>query len=199
MAGASVNKVILVGNLGRDPELKYTPSGMAVATFTVATTSGGGRDREATTEWHRIVVWEKQAELCSQYLTKGRQVYIEGRLQTRSWDDKQTGQKRSTTEVVANQVVFLGGGDRSQGPNPNRPAPRGEQYGEGQPQGQGPGQPPGQGQGPGQGPGQPQGQGQGQWASKPPAQPQRGGYDSGPADFDELPPSSFNEDDDIPF
>ena len=104
---ASVNKVILVGNLGRDPELKYTPTGTAVATFSIATTSGGGKDRETQTEWHNIVVFDKQAEACNTYLQKGKQVYVEGRLQTRSWDDKQTGQKRSRTEVIASQVVFL--------------------------------------------------------------------------------------------
>jgi single-strand DNA-binding protein len=108
---ASVNKVILVGNLGRDPEIRYTPSGQAVANFTLATsenfTSREGK-REERTEWHRIVVWGKTAELCTQYLAKGRSVYIEGRLQTREWEDKE-GQKRRTTEVVAQSVQFLGG------------------------------------------------------------------------------------------
>ncbi len=109
MASSSVNKVILLGHLGGDPELRYTGSGKAVAGFTVATSSYAGRDREPTTEWHRIVVWDKLAELCNQYLYKGRQVYIEGRLQTRAWEDR-NGQKRYTTEVVAQQVIFLGGG-----------------------------------------------------------------------------------------
>jgi single-strand DNA-binding protein len=108
---ASVNKVILVGNLGRDPEIRYTPSGQAVANFTLATsenfTNREGK-REERTEWHRIVVWGKTAELCTQYLAKGRSVYIEGRLQTREWEDKE-GQKRRTTEVVAQSVQFLGG------------------------------------------------------------------------------------------
>lgn len=108
MAVASVNKVILLGNLGADPELKYTPSGKAVASFTLATSSFAGKDREPLTEWHKIVVWDKLAEQCSQYLSKGRQAYVEGRLQTRSWDDKQTGQKRYTTEIVAIHVLFLG-------------------------------------------------------------------------------------------
>ena len=110
---ASVNKVILIGNLGRDPELRYTKDGKAVANFTVAT-NDRWRDREGNsqerTEWHRIVVWDKQAESCAQYLQKGRSVYIEGRLQTREWEDKE-GQKRQTTEIVAQQVTFLGSRD----------------------------------------------------------------------------------------
>jgi single-strand DNA-binding protein len=115
MAGSGVNKVILIGNLGRDPEVRYTPGGQAVANFTIATneawTDKSGQKQERT-EWHRIVVWGKQAELCGEYLSKGRQVYIEGRLQTREWTNKE-GAKQYTTEVVANQVVFLSGGDRS--------------------------------------------------------------------------------------
>ena len=107
---ASVNKVILIGNLGRDPEIRYLPSGQAVANFTVATndrwTDREGKPQERT-EWHRIVVWAKQAENCANYLSKGRSVYIEGRLQTREWEDKE-GQKRSTTEIVAQNVTFLG-------------------------------------------------------------------------------------------
>ena len=108
---ASVNKVILIGNLGRDPEIRYTQGGQAVANFTLATSeSFNSREgkREERTEWHRIVVWGKTAELCAQYLSKGRTVYIEGRLQTREWEDKE-GQKRKTTEVVAQTVQFLGG------------------------------------------------------------------------------------------
>lgn len=125
MAGASVNKVILMGNLGGDPELRYTPSGKAVATFTVATTSSfGGREREPQTEWHKIVVWDKLAEQVKQYLFKGRQVYLEGRLQTRAWDDR-SGQKRYTTEIVAHQVLFLGGGAQGRA--------RAEGYGDGPP------------------------------------------------------------------
>lgn len=107
-----VNKVIIVGNLGKDPEVRYTQGGQAVADFTVATTEAwtdkAGAQQEKT-EWHRIVVWGKNAENCGKYLSKGRQVYIEGRLQTREWQDKE-GQKRYTTEVVANDVMFLGGG-----------------------------------------------------------------------------------------
>jgi single-strand DNA-binding protein len=107
-----VNKVILIGNLGSDPEIRYTQSGQAVAHFNIATTDTwtdkNGQSQERT-EWHRIVVWGKQAENCSKYLSKGRQIYVEGRLQTREWQDKE-GNKRQTTEIVANDVQFLGGG-----------------------------------------------------------------------------------------
>jgi single-strand DNA-binding protein len=112
MAG-SVNKVILIGHLGAKPELKYLPSGQAVCEMRLATNevfNDKQNQRQERTEWHRIVVWGKTAENCAQYLDKGRQIYIEGRLQTRSWDDKNTGEKRYMTEVVANQVTFLGGG-----------------------------------------------------------------------------------------
>lgn len=107
---ASVNKVILVGRLGKDPELKYTPAGVAVANFSMATSEvfvGKDGQKNETTEWHNIVVWNKTAENCSKYLTKGKQAYVEGKLQTRSWDDKQTGQKRYATDVVAHTVQFL--------------------------------------------------------------------------------------------
>ncbi len=107
---ASVNKVILVGNLGRDPEVRYTQSGTAVANFTLATNevwNDKAGVKQERTEWHRIVVWGKQAEVAREYLSKGRQVYIEGTLQTRQWDDKE-GNKRSTTEIKANRVIFLG-------------------------------------------------------------------------------------------
>lgn len=107
----SVNKVIILGRLGQDPELKYTPGGMAVCNFTLATSESwadkAGQKQERT-EWHRIVVWGKLAELCNQYLTKGRQAFVEGSLQTRSWDDK-SGQKRYTTEINAKTVQFIGG------------------------------------------------------------------------------------------
>lgn len=106
----SVNKVIILGRLGQDPELKYTPGQMPVTNFTVATSESwadkSGQKQERT-EWHRVVVWGKLAELCKQYLSKGRQVYLEGTLQTRSWDDK-TGQKRYTTEIVAKTIQFIG-------------------------------------------------------------------------------------------
>jgi single-strand DNA-binding protein len=105
-----VNKVILVGRLGRDPELRYTPKGQAVANFTVATNEvwrNQDGERQERTEWHRIVVWGKTAEFCGNYVTKGRQVYIEGRLQTREWEDRE-GQKRWTTEIVAQNIQLLG-------------------------------------------------------------------------------------------
>lgn len=110
---SGVNKVILVGNLGADPELKTTPGGQSVCSLRVATTEswndkdGGGK--KESTEWHRVVVWGKLADLCGQYLSKGRQIYLEGKLQTREWTDKE-GQKRFTTEINARQVVFLAGG-----------------------------------------------------------------------------------------
>ncbi len=107
----SVNKVIVLGRLGQDPEMKYTPSGSAVTNFSVATseswTDKSGQKQERT-EWHRIVVWGRLAEISNQYLAKGRQVYIEGRLQTRQWEDK-NGQKRYTTEINATTVQFIGG------------------------------------------------------------------------------------------
>jgi single-strand DNA-binding protein len=108
----SVNKVILVGNLGADPELKYTTSNRAVANLSVATNEvfkDKAGQRQERTEWHRVTVWGEQAETCQKYLRKGRMVYVEGRLQTRSWEDKQ-GQKRYSTDVVADRVVFLGSG-----------------------------------------------------------------------------------------
>jgi single-strand DNA-binding protein len=112
MAGG-VNKVILIGNLGADPEVRFTPGGQAVANFRIATsdtwTDKNGQKQERT-EWHRIVVWGKLAELCGEYLKKGRQCYVEGRLQTREWTDKEN-RKNYTTEVVANSVTFLGGRD----------------------------------------------------------------------------------------
>jgi single-strand DNA-binding protein len=107
----SVNKVILVGNLGRDAELRYTPGGAAVATLNLATTevwNDKGGQRQEKTEWHRIVLWGKQAESLQEYLTKGKQIYVEGRLQTRQWDDKD-GNKRYTTEIKADRVTLLGG------------------------------------------------------------------------------------------
>ncbi len=110
---AGINKVIIVGRLGANPEVRYTPGGQAVATMSVATsenwTDKQGQKQERT-EWHRVVVWGKLAEICGQHLSKGRQVYVEGRLQTRSWDDKNTGQKRYTTEISAQTVQFLGAG-----------------------------------------------------------------------------------------
>jgi single-strand DNA-binding protein len=112
MAG-SVNKVILIGNLGANPEMKYLPSGQAVCELRLATneqwTDKQGQKQERV-EWHSVQVWGKTAENCSQYLSKGRSVYVEGALRTRSWDDKESGKKQYKTEVVAQRVVFLGGG-----------------------------------------------------------------------------------------
>jgi single-strand DNA-binding protein len=109
MAG-SLNKVQLIGNVGRDPEMRYLQSGEAVTTFSVATnrrwTAQDGAPREET-EWHNVVAWRKLAEQCGEYLAKGRHVYVEGRLQTRSWDDQATGQKRFRTEVVADRLLLL--------------------------------------------------------------------------------------------
>ena len=107
----SLNKVMILGRLGQDPELKYTPSGAAVCNFSVATTESwtdkSGQKQERT-EWHRIVVWGKLGELCNQYLSKGRQAFVEGTLQTRSWEG-QDGSKRYTTEINAKNVQFIGG------------------------------------------------------------------------------------------
>ena len=105
-----LNKVMIIGRLGRDPEMRYTPSGRPVTTFSVATsrswnTSDG--ERRSETEWFNIVAWGSLAEICNQYLVKGQQVYIEGRLQTRNWEDSD-GNKHSSVEVVANEMIMLG-------------------------------------------------------------------------------------------
>ena len=108
---ASINKVILVGNLGRDPEVRYTQNGNAVANINLATNevwNDKSGQRQERTEWHRIVVWGKQAEIAKEYLSKGRQIYVEGSLQTRQWEDKD-GQKRYTTEIRCQRFVMLGG------------------------------------------------------------------------------------------
>jgi single-strand DNA-binding protein len=112
MAGKSLNKVQLIGNLGKDPEVKYTPSGTPVAKITIATNErfkdkdGQWQDR---TEWHNVVLWQRLAEIAGEFLKKGGKVYIEGRLQTRSWDDKTTNQKKYMTEVVASDLILLSG------------------------------------------------------------------------------------------
>lgn len=109
---SSVNRVILIGYLGSDPELSYSQAGTAKARFPVATSERFiDRDKQPAerTEWHKIVVYGKAAEAAAKYLAKGRQVFIEGRIQTRNWDDEKTGQKRYMTEVIASSVVFLGG------------------------------------------------------------------------------------------
>jgi single-strand DNA-binding protein len=110
MAGKSLNKVLLIGHLGKDPEVSYTSSGVAVGKFSIATNESW-KDQDGNvqerTEWHNIVAWRKLAEICGQYLKKGSKVYLEGRLQTRSWDDKNTGVKRYTTEIVADNLIML--------------------------------------------------------------------------------------------
>jgi single-strand DNA-binding protein len=125
----SVNKVLLVGNLGKDPELRYTASGTAVANFSLATTERY-KDREGQTqektEWHNITAWRQLAEICGKYLQKGKQVYIEGRIQTRSYDDKD-GNKRYITEIVADQMRMLGrAGDENSGGGAQRREPQQE-------------------------------------------------------------------------
>ncbi len=127
----SLNKVMLLGRLGQDPELKYTPSGSAVCNFSLATTeswSDKSGQKQERTEWHRVVIWGKLGELCNQYLSKGRQAFVEGTLQTRSWEGKD-GQKRYTTEINAKNVQFIGGqaqagkGDSSPNNSMNQEAP----------------------------------------------------------------------------
>jgi len=118
----SVNKVILVGNLGRDAEMRYTPGGAAVATLNLATTevwNDKAGQKQEKTEWHRIVLWGKMAESLKDYLIKGKQIYVEGRLQTRQWDDKE-GVKRYTTEIRSDRIVLLGGGGGGGGARPQR-------------------------------------------------------------------------------
>jgi single-strand DNA-binding protein len=113
-----VNKVILLGNLGKDPEVKYTQGGMAVARFSLATTERA-KDKEGNwqdkTEWHNLVAFGRTAEVAGEYLKKGRTVYIEGALRSSSWDDKETGQKKYKTEVIVNDLVMVGGGQREGG------------------------------------------------------------------------------------
>jgi len=109
---ASLNKVILIGTLGRDAELRYTPGGAAVATINMATTevwNDKAGQRQEKTEWHRVVLWGKSAESLTDYLTKGKQIYVEGRIQTREWTDKE-GKQNKTTEIRADRIVLLGGG-----------------------------------------------------------------------------------------
>nr|HID58824.1 single-stranded DNA-binding protein [Desulfobacterales bacterium] len=125
----SINKVILVGNLGRDPEVRYTPGGMAVANFSLATTetwTNKDGEKESHTEWHRIVAWGRLGEICGEYLSKGRLVYIEGRIRSREWED-QEGNKHQVYEIVATHMQMLGGRNIDEIPpqesiEPNRPA-----------------------------------------------------------------------------
>jgi len=163
MARRGVNKVILIGNVGSDPELKYTTNGAGVSNFSVATNETwmdkNTNERQERTEWHRIVAWGRLAEICNQYLRKGSKVYLEGRLQTRSWED-QSGQKRYTTEIVAAEMQMLDsredgaggggnyGGGGGGGYGGQQPAPQGAPQG-GAPQGDAPaGGPPQGGPGP---------------------------------------------------
>ena len=122
---SGVNKAILIGHLGADPEMRSTASGTAVASFSLATTeryNDKSGERQERTEWHRIVVWARLAEICNQYLKKGKQVYIEGRIQTRQWED-QSGNKRYTTEIVANNMTMLGRAGDSQSDFPSQKSP----------------------------------------------------------------------------
>lgn len=114
---ASLNKVILIGNLGRDPEVRSLQDGKAIANFSIATVEswGNGSEKQERTEWHRVVAFDKLAEICGEYLSKGKQVYIEGRLQTREWEDKD-GVKRYKTEIVASQMLMLGSKERADNP-----------------------------------------------------------------------------------
>jgi len=131
-----VNKVILIGNLGRDPELRSTTTGQQVASFSLATSRRwNDRDgnRQEQTEWHNIVCWGRQAEVASQYLTKGKQIYVEGRIHTNSWDDRQSGEKRYRTEIICDNFQMLGsrgdaggsgfGGQRTEPPDAGGEAP----------------------------------------------------------------------------
>ena len=120
---AGLNKAILIGNLGKDPEIRYTSSGLGVANFNIATSetwTNKEGEKETRTEWHRIVAFGKLAEICGEYLSKGKQVYIEGRIQTRDWED-QNGVKRYTTEIVANQMQMLGTRDAANAVRPQGP------------------------------------------------------------------------------
>lgn len=132
---ASVNKVILVGNLGRDPEVRYSPDGAAICNVSIATTSqwkdkNSGERREET-EWHRVVFYNRLAEIAGEYLKKGRSVYVEGRIKTRKWQDKETGQDRYSTEIIADQLQMLGGRDDDGGqrepPQRSQPAQQSRQ------------------------------------------------------------------------
>ncbi len=167
----SVNKVILVGNLGKDPELRYTPSGAAVATFSIAT-SERYKDRDGQqqekTEWHNIVVWRNLAEICGKYLHKGKQVYIEGKIQTRSYDDRD-GNKRYITEIVADQMQMLGGRGGDEGGYGQRDNSYSQRGGDSRQGGQ-----------------------------QPAAQAQRPAQNNAPAQ-DNFSDPPFNPDDDIPF
>ena len=120
-----LNKCMIIGHLGRDPEMKYLPNGTANTTFSVASSRRykSNDQQKEETEWFNGVCWDKLAEVCAQYLQKGRLVYVEGRMQTRSWDDKTSGEKKYRTELIAQEVKFLGGGERAAGDDvPSRQA-----------------------------------------------------------------------------
>ncbi|MFK5926062.1 MAG: single-stranded DNA-binding protein [Desulfuromusa sp.] len=174
----SVNKVILVGNLGKDPELRYTPSGTAVATFSLATTERY-KDREGNkqekTEWHNIVVWRQLAEICGKYLHKGKQIYVEGKIQNRSYDDRD-GNKRYISEVVVNEMQMLGSRDDNQ--------QGGGSYGGGQSQNYNQGE---------------QNSNQNQPAQNQPAQNQPAQNSGGQQPGSSFEEPVFNPDDEIPF
>jgi len=184
MATRGVNKVILIGNLGADPELRYTPSGTAVCNFRIATNESY-KDREGNqvekTEWHNVVAWERLAEICGEYLKKGRPVYVEGSLQTRQWED-QDGNTRYTTEVKAREMQMLGGRDGEGGGGLDRSNEYDQSRPERTPARSG-------GGGGGQGGGRPQGAPQG--GGRPQGRPQPAG------NADDLAFSP--EDDDLPF
>jgi len=126
----AINKAILVGNLGKDPELRYTASGQAVATFSLATTEkfkNKGGEQQERTEWHNIVAWGPLAEICGKYLTKGKQIYCEGRIQNRSYDDRD-GNKRYITEIVISDMQMLGGRPNDDSGSGSRPARTGASF-----------------------------------------------------------------------
>lgn len=180
MASQGLNKVMLIGNLGMDPELKYTQGGAAILRMRLATTEKyvtKGGEKQERTEWHTVIMWGNRGEALQKFLTKGQTVYIEGRLQTRAWEDKD-GNKRSTTEIVANELLFLGGGGRGG---------EGGGYGGG-------GYGGGGGGGGGYGGGGPSGGGGGGYGGGGPS----GGGGGGGAPADDFPPDDFG-DDDIPF
>lgn len=143
MAPRSLNKVLLLGNLGRDPEVRYTASGRAMATFSIATSfrwrDQDGNDQERT-EWHRIVAWGRLGEVCGEYLSKGKQVFVEGRLQSRDWED-QDGNKRTTVEIIASDVIMLGGSGDSQNRDRDRDRDRDRHDYDDRPRRQGQGKP----------------------------------------------------------
>ena len=195
MAAEGLNKVMLIGNLGADPELKYTQGGQAVLSLRIATTEryqSKGGERQERTEWHSVVIWGNRAEALNKFLAKGRTIYVEGRLQTRSWDDKKDGTKRYKTEINATQILLLGGGRGA-------PGGGGEDFGGGE--GGGGGGPRGGGGGGGGGyggGGGGRGPGGGGGGGRPPSGGGGGGDDFGGGGGGGDAPPDFG-DDDIPF